>query len=114
MSERMEFTLADLSRLDNGKALKLFNLAMQSVVTDCMDRPAEPKARKVTLTLEVKPVKDQNGNCETIDVGFAILPTTPPYLTHFYPMKPHKGGKLSFHPDLPEEATLFHRNEPQK
>lgn len=51
-----------LAKLDRGAAAVALDKALERAVADCLDRPADERARKVTLTLEVKPVKEVHEN----------------------------------------------------
>ena len=50
-----------LANLDRGAAAKALDNAIAAAVRDCLDRPGDDRARKITLTLEITPV------CEVID-----------------------------------------------
>jgi len=58
-----ELTLQNIEALDFGKAARAFQLALRRAVDDCNDRPADNRARKITFQLELKPVKEIEGNC---------------------------------------------------
>jgi len=55
-----ELNLENLKDLDLGRANMMFMAALAQAVRDCINRPADERARKVTLELTLKPV------CETI------------------------------------------------
>ena len=57
-----EFSLETLVELDGSRICEAWNQAVQRVARDCEDRPAEKKARKVVLELELVPVFDHEGH----------------------------------------------------
>ena len=75
----IEFSLANLQALDNGRVVEAFNQAVKRVVGDCQDRPALKKARKVTLEMEVVPVfaQDGAGGLDSIKAVFKVTDTAP-------------------------------------
>jgi hypothetical protein len=110
---QVPLNLANLKQLDFGKIAVAFDAEMAHVVKDCMDRPGDEKARKVTITFLVAPVVDtqsRSQDCDKVAVGCEIASTVPKRRTQVYHMQPRQDGQLGFHPDLPSEpdgSTLY-------
>ena len=51
-----------LANLDRGRAAAALNAALQQAVKDCINRPGDDRARKVTMVLEIKPVSETINN----------------------------------------------------
>lgn len=52
----VELDLESLKQLQGGAVFQQVQKLIQAAVLDCENRPAEERARKVTLQLEIKPV----------------------------------------------------------
>lgn len=60
--------LAGIAELDGGLPDKMFRKELETVMADLHDRPANNTARKVVLTLSLKPVQSETGRLASIDV----------------------------------------------
>ena len=73
-----EFSLATLMELDNARVVEAWNQAVQRCASDCEDRPALKKPRKVTLELELIPVFEQDGAVlDSINASFKVKDSAP-------------------------------------
>ena len=73
-----KLSLSTLSDLDAGGVLA-FEKLLSRAASDCLDRPNDPTARKITLELEVTPVLEQDLTCSEAKIRFhatAKLPTS--------------------------------------
>lgn len=108
-----QFTLENLRLLDFGKIGAAFNAELERVVKDCMDRPRDDNARKVSITFNLTPEADPTAieaDCEAVTVECEITSAVPKRRTKIYRMSPRQDGTLAFHPDIPEEpdgSTLY-------
>jgi hypothetical protein len=93
------FDLKSLAAIDGNRIALAFEQALKRVVSDCEDRPGEDAARKVTLTLAVKPVLDSDGLCDDCDVQIAVADVVPKRKSKVYNMSLKKGGYLLFNND---------------
>ncbi len=50
---KVEFSIAGLAKVDQGKVAAQFDELIRRAVDDVRDRPGDPTARKVSLTLEI-------------------------------------------------------------
>lgn len=93
-------TLKD--QLNGGRVGIAFDQELKRVVKDCEDRPADDKARTVTITLEIKPVLDSDGFCEEVTGQIKINSTVPKRKTKPISFGVRRGGMLVFN-DLSED-----------
>lgn len=100
-----QLSLENLPALDLGKVNEAFRAQLARVVQDCMDRPGEQKARKVTLEVTVTPVLQSDGDCTEAKVQMQVVASTPKLRTREYSMGIRRGGGLVFNEDDPEDIT---------
>lgn len=60
--ELFQLTASTLAKLDRGAAAAALDQAIEAAVRDCLDRPADERVRKVTLSLEIRPIKEIHGS----------------------------------------------------
>lgn len=70
------FSIGELSKVDGGRIAETFDELVRKAIADCEDRPANKKARTVSLVLSLVPrVRD----CYEVEFGFDVksaVPTT--------------------------------------
>lgn len=98
----VELNLANLNDLDDGRVATAFLHELRRVVQDCMDRPGDKSARKVTLEFTLKPVIDEGGSCEAAEGDFKIKSTVPVRKSKTYSFGVNKKGHLSYSTNSPE------------
>lgn len=98
-------TLKSLADLDLGKGAEAFQRHLRRAIEDCMDRPADTTARKVTLEISVVPVMEQGGDCTEVAAQIHCASKVPPHRTKIYSMGVRKGGHLVFNPDSPDDIN---------
>jgi len=106
---RQLLSLETLPLFDYGKAGAAVELALATVVRDCVDRPGVKAARCVSLVISVTPVLLQDGDVVDANVSFKVSPKTPPYETPARPVAVTKKGQLYFEelsPDNPRQSTI--------
>ncbi len=111
---RQELTLDTLKEWDNGRAAVAMKQALRRAVLDLEDRPGEKKVRKVTLTAELTPNMDENGDLDDVEIAFVIATTFPPRRTLPKPAMTDRQGRLIFNdlaPDNPAQTTLDEAGE---
>jgi len=94
---KTNFNLGVLNGIDSGKIGLAWDRFVSQATDDCMDRPGEKGARKVTLTMIVKPDIEEGGQCETVLTGFEVTSSLPKMRSRAYSMEPRKsrtGSKL--------------------
>ncbi|MGA2035378.1 MAG: hypothetical protein ABSG68_24285 [Thermoguttaceae bacterium] len=99
-------TLANIGELDNGLALETFQTALKRAVKDCLDRPGDKRARKVTLQMNVTPVAQIQGNaidCDGAKGVFLCKCRIPDYETREVDFGVQQTGDLLFNPDSPND-----------
>ncbi|MEW4569335.1 hypothetical protein AB1L88_15830 [Tautonia sp. JC769] len=100
-----QLSLETLHTLDLGKVNEAFKTQLARVVQDCLDRPGEQKARKVTLEVTVTPILDPDGDCTDARVQMQVVASTPKLRTREYSMGIRRGGGLVFNEDDPADIT---------
>lgn len=87
-----KFSLASLAGMDSGRIHEAFTQAMRRCEEDCKDRPAVKAARKLTLTVTLKPIADPEGDLDSVDVGFKITDNVPKRESKEYNMTAGRDG----------------------
>jgi len=94
--------LETLREIDSGMVMELFHAALEHAVKDCMERPADKRARKVVLQLTLAPVVSIQGNtidCDGVRGAFQCRAKLPDMETKVYDFGVQQGGKLVFNED---------------
>ena len=95
-------TLTEMDELDGGRLGAAFRRHLERLANDCMDRPADEKGRKLTLTVEIKPVMDgETRECEGVSTEIAMKSNIPEHRSKTFLFKPTVGGLL-VNPESPE------------
>ena len=94
--------------LGQGRMAEAFNQALARVYDDCKDRPELKTARKITLTVSMKPRAEQGGSLDTVDVAFDVKDNVPKRESRTYNMTAGRGGLLwnELSPDEVRQKTL--------
>lgn len=103
------FKIADIGEVDEGRVATAIDMAIGDAAKDCGNRPGETTARKVVVTINLKPVADESGVCSATDVEFEINRKFPAKRSRTYEMGIHPGGGLLFNaasPDNVRQGTL--------
>lgn len=106
----MQFQLLNLKDLDGGKAVVAFEQHVRRAANDCLDRPGDATARKVTLEILLTPVCDQGGECSEVHAQIKASSAVPKHQTKVYSLGLRKNGVLVFNPDSVDhvdQATLY-------
>lgn len=101
MQEKM--TLETLVAMDGGRIAQAFNREVERLTSDCDDRPALKKARKLTLTITLLPVPTDDGNLDSVFFGVAIDAKAPKKESKVYSAVATKDG-LVYNEQAPENA----------
>jgi hypothetical protein len=107
-------TLDALKTLDLGKSQEAFQLHLRRLAQDCLDRPAESKARTLTMQVGVVPVTEGDGTCERVRLQIHFTSAVPKHRTRVYDMALRKNATLVFSEDSPEnfdQTTIFDDGE---
>lgn len=97
-------SLETMAMVDYGKIDAALQLHLKRAGQDCMDRPGDKNPRKVTLTISLKPVIQQDGDVTDVDAEFEISSTVPKHRSRPIHMMPRRGGHLVFTPESPDNA----------
>lgn len=83
-----------------------FNKLLKIAAMDCDDRPADDKAREVTLKVVMTPIFDANTrDCDGIEVDFQCGGKSPAHRSRPYPLNLRKNGVMVGNPDSPENPN---------
>jgi hypothetical protein len=100
VSNLTKLTFDTLPQLD-GKLSPLLDKHLAQVANDCINRPADPTARKVVIEFVFTPVLDpQTGECEDVDLVVEAKSKVPVFKTRGYRMRVTRGG-MGFNADDP-------------
>lgn len=88
------FTVESLATMDGGRIKVAMEAALARLVADCRDRPADDRARKLTLTIALAPVSDDGGQLSELQVTFDIGESIPKMRSKAYSMGAARGGLL--------------------
>jgi hypothetical protein len=100
-----KFTLESLKDLDGGKAGMAFEQHVRRASLDCLDRPGDESARKVTLEAVIVPVRNDDGTCDGVTIQFHSSSAVPKHRTKLYSMALRANGMLAFNPDAPDNVN---------
>ena len=100
---KMQLTLANLPELDLGKVDAAFTRHLARAVADCTDRPGDPTARKVVIEFQLKPARDQTGDCSTISLEAQIHSKVPAHRSRTFECTP-QGTFLAFNAESPDDV----------
>lgn len=103
----MQLNLENLKDLDDGRVSVAFISELRRVVLDCIDRPGDKNARKVTLEFRVVPQIGEDGQCEGADGDFQIKAVIPQRKSKTYGFNVNKRGDLSFSSTSPEDPDQY-------
>lgn len=87
--------------LDGGVINEAFNRDLTRAAQDCIDHPGLNVARKVTLTIELKPVIDRDG-CREVKASACVKHTLPTRKSRDYSFGVNVRGQMYFNPDAPD------------
>jgi hypothetical protein len=105
-----QVSLESLKNLDDGKPMAAFNLHLQRIANDCLDRPADGKERAVTLKVVCKPAMQDDGDCTEVKAQIFVTSSIPTHKTKVYSFGLRRNGVLVFNPDsldAVDQSTMF-------
>lgn len=114
----MQLDLENLRVLDDGRLEAAFEQELRHVVLDLMDRPGDDRERSVQFKVKFKPVCDETGECESVNVQVDIGSKLPSRKSRVYDMKARKsarGAMLVFNEmslDNADQTTIFDNEHP--
>lgn len=106
MADKVAFTLENIAKIGNGRVAKQFESLLQRIVLDCLARPADETARKITLTASIIPkLGDDTAiiECDGVAVDFEITAKVPTHRSPTYSMGVNKNAQLWFKEDSPDD-----------
>lgn len=106
---RQALSLDTLPNFDSGKAAVAFKQAIRRAVLDLLDRPGERSKRTVSLSVEMTPIAEQDGDVVDAEIVFTIQTKMPAMRTNPKPMACDRQGRLIFNDladDNPHQTTI--------
>lgn len=103
-----KFNFESIPSMDDGRIGKAFDSILRRCIEDCRDRAADKRARKVTLTVQLNPESDDQGNLVGVDVAFDIGEAIPKLKSAEYSMRASRAGPFfnELSPDDSNQLTL--------
>ena len=101
----LRLSLQNISQLDSGLAMEMFQGNLRRAVKDCLDRPTDRRARKVTLQVNLTPVTEIRGNivdCDGAKGVFLCKAKLPDFESREVDFGVQQSGELLFNPDSPQ------------
>jgi len=92
----LKLDLENLRVLDDGRLEAAFSQELKHVVLDLMDRPGDDRERSVSFKVKFKPVCDERGECESVNVQVDIGCKMPSRKSRVYDMQARRaqGGPM--------------------
>lgn len=115
--ELFALSAGTLSKLDGGRAAVALDRAFAQAVKDCLDRPGDERARKITMQIDVVPVKeviDNQLSCEGAKGVYKIRLRTPDWESGTLDFGVRQNGMLIFNENSPanhRQATFLEGDE---
>lgn len=91
--------LDTLNILDNGKLVKAFGIEMKRLVQDCVDRPGDSTARKLSMEITITPQQEADGSCERATAEVQMIGKTPPRRSKPYEIMVTPSGQAIINPE---------------
>ncbi|HEV7301630.1 MAG TPA: hypothetical protein VGN72_19855 [Tepidisphaeraceae bacterium] len=101
-------TIDTMGNIDEGSLRIAANNAFKLLAQDLADRPVLNKARKIVITLEMKPVVNTNSHSpqlDSVEYAWHIAQKVPAIGSSGGVMQPQQDGTLAFHSDLPDSPN---------
>ncbi len=95
----LQLNAENLKVLDEGKVAATLDTMLKRAVQDCMDRPAETKARLVTMQIEITPDMEPGGDCTKANAQIQFASKLPAYRTRVLSMGIRRNATLVFNED---------------
>lgn len=100
-----KFTLDTLKDLDGGKAALAFEQHVRRAANDCLDRPGDQTARKITLEIKLSPVLNADLTCDEVKAQIEASSAVPKHRTKEYSFGIRANGMLVFSQDSPDNVN---------
>jgi hypothetical protein len=91
-----ELNLEGLAMIDGGRVDAAVNHHLTRAIADCEDRPGDKTARKVVLTMLVKPVMLQDGAVTDASVECEVSSTVPKHVSKTVDCRLKQGHRAIF------------------
>jgi flagellar hook-basal body complex protein FliE len=102
-----ELTLETVPLLAHGQVMIRFGKLLKQAIDDCIDRPGDDRARKLTLQLDIKPIKEVTDNvisCEGAGITVQLRLKIPDFQTKVLDIGVKQTGHAWFNADSPDNS----------
>lgn len=98
----LQFGVEAFKDFDGGRLAALIEHELKNAVRDCQDRPGEKKARKVSVTFELKPQdSDKSGVIDGVSLSFQCKLALPTRQSISYSLGLKQNGALFYNEHSP-------------
>lgn len=98
------FDARSIAVIDGGRIAEAINQELRKAALDCDDRPGDRRPRKVTLQLDMVPVVDDRGDCDSVNVTAQVKAIHPSRKSQKFDMSLRKNGVLAFNEESLDNA----------
>lgn len=109
-----QLSATTLGAIQQGTVAIMVDTHLRRIGADCYDRPGDPKARVVTIQIEMIPVLDTRGNCDKVATQIQVASKVPTHRTAPMSMRLGENGQVAYNPenlDDVDQGTLFEEEE---
>lgn len=113
---KVPLSLSTIDQVSEGAFAKRAQMELDQIGKDLLDRPLEKGARKLTITIEAKPVPADTDLGVEAELRFTINSTLPKRKTGSVIMSPLGNGALLFRPDSednPDQMNIGEAVDPE-
>lgn len=103
-----KLSLAALATIDGGRIARAFDLALEQIRADLVDRAVLVDARKLSISVNLVPIADEAGELDGASVSFDFAVSVPKRKTKPYTMLARDGALLfnEGSPKNPRQLTI--------
>jgi len=110
-TELYKLQASSLTQLDRGALAVTLEKALQQAATDCIDRPADDRARIVTVQIELKPKAEWDNDTRSLEINgaegkYKIRCKTPDYESKPLDFGLQTDGTLIFNENAPDNHRV--------
>lgn len=106
---RQDLTAESIAELHDGKLGVAINRMIRELIRDCHKRATLKKTRTLVIEIAFKPVPDDDGLCETVEMLGTCKTKAPAFHGHPFLAAINDEGRVRFDnlsPDNPDQNTL--------
>ena len=97
--------LETLKDIDGGRIREALDHHIRRAALDCKDRPGDPAARVVTMTIKIVPEIEDDGSCDRCRMAIEFTSKVPNHRSKAIEVGLRANGALVFNPDSPDNIN---------